>query len=55
MSVLVIAEHNNLNLKIFTLNAIFAASQIDTNIQRFPVMHLLFVDKSKKLLEDPQY
>ena len=32
MSVLVIAEHNNLNLKIFTLNAIFAASQIDTNI-----------------------
>jgi len=32
MSVLVIAEHNNLNLKIFTLNAIFAASKIDSNI-----------------------
>ena len=32
MSVLVIAEHDNLNLKIFSLNAINAASKIDTDI-----------------------
>ena len=32
MSVLLIAEHNNSNLKVFTLNAIGAASKIDSNI-----------------------
>ena len=32
MSVLVIAEHDNLNLKTFSLNAINAASKIDTDI-----------------------
>jgi electron transfer flavoprotein alpha subunit len=32
MSVLLIAEHNNLNLKVFTLNAITAASKIDQDI-----------------------
>ena len=32
MSVLLIAEHDNSNLKVFTLNAISAASQIDADI-----------------------
>jgi len=32
MSVLLIAEHNNSNLKVFTLNAISAASKIDSDI-----------------------
>jgi len=32
MSVLIIAEHNNSNLKVFTLNAISAASKIDADI-----------------------
>ena len=32
MSVLLIAEHDNSNLKTFTLNAITAASQMDTNV-----------------------
>ena len=32
MSILLIAEHNNLNLKVFTLNAISAASKIDSDI-----------------------
>ena len=32
MSVLVIAEHDNLNLKTFSLNAINAVSKIDTDI-----------------------
>jgi electron transfer flavoprotein alpha subunit len=32
MSILLIAEHNNLNLKVFTLNAIAAASKIDQEI-----------------------
>ena len=32
MSILLIAEHNNLNLKVFTLNAITAASKIDNEI-----------------------
>ena len=32
MSVLLIAEHNNKELKPFTLNAVTAASQIDTDI-----------------------
>ena len=32
MSVLLIAEHNNKNLKPFTLNAITAASKIDSDV-----------------------
>ena len=32
MSILLIAEHDNLNLKAFTLNAISAASKINTEI-----------------------
>ena len=32
MSVLVIAEHDNSNLKVFTLNTISAASKIDADI-----------------------
>jgi electron transfer flavoprotein alpha subunit len=32
MSILLIAEHNNLNLKVFTLNAITAASKISSDI-----------------------
>ena len=32
MSVLLVAEHDNLNLKTFTLNAISAASKIDEDI-----------------------
>ena len=32
MSILLIAEHNNINLKVFTLNAITAASKIDQEI-----------------------
>tara|TARA_B110000438_G_scaffold115013_1_gene112661 strand:+ start:509 stop:1462 length:954 start_codon:yes stop_codon:yes gene_type:complete len=32
MSILLISEHNNLNLKVFTLNAITAASKIDQEI-----------------------
>ena len=32
MSVLLIVEHNNKELKSFTLNAVTAASQIDTDV-----------------------
>ena len=32
MSVLLIAEHNNKELKAFTLNAVTAASQIETDV-----------------------
>ena len=32
MSILLISEHNNSNLKVFTLNAITAASKIDQEI-----------------------
>ena len=32
MSVLLIAEHNNKELKAFTLNAVTAASQIDSDV-----------------------
>ena len=32
MSILVIAEHNNLNLKTFSLNAVNAASKIDPDV-----------------------
>ena len=32
MSILLIAEHNNSNLKVFTLNTITAASKIDNEV-----------------------
>ena len=32
MSVLLVAEHNNKELKPFTLNAITAASQVDSDV-----------------------
>ena len=32
MSVLLVAEHNNKELKPFTLNAVTAASQMDTDL-----------------------
>ena len=39
MSVLLIAEHNNKNLKPFTLNAITAASQIDQDLHVLVIGH----------------
>ena len=39
MSVLLIAEHNNKEIRPFTLNAITAASQIDTDV------HVLLIGK----------
>jgi electron transfer flavoprotein alpha subunit len=33
MSVLVLAEHNNIEIKAATFNTIFAASKIDSNIE----------------------
>ena len=33
MSVLVLAEHNNIEIKAATYNTIFAASKIDTNVE----------------------
>ena len=39
MSVLLIAEHNNKEVRPFTLNAITAASQIDTDV------HVLLIGK----------
>ena len=35
MSVLLIAEHNNKELRSFTLNAVTAASQIDADVHAF--------------------
>ena len=32
MSVLVLAEHNNIEIKAATYNTIFAASKIDSNV-----------------------
>ena len=52
MSVLLIAEHNNKEVKPFTLNAITAASQIDQDL------HVLLIgskadDVAKSLSEVP--
>ena len=52
MSVLLIAEHNNKEVKSFTLNAITAASQIDQDL------HVLLIgnnadDVAKSLSEVP--
>ena len=47
MSVLLIAEHNNKELKSFTLNAVTAASQIDTDLHVLVIGHNCF-DVAKK-------
>ena len=39
MSVLLIAEHNNKELKPFTLNAVTAASQIDSDLHVLVIGH----------------
>ena len=44
MSILLIAEHDNSSLKVFTLNAICAASKIDEDI------HVLVAGKRVKML-----
>ena len=52
MSVLLIAEHNNKDLKAFTLNAATAASQIDEDVHAIIIGHNS-ADASKKLSELP--
>ena len=52
MSVLLIAEHNNKDLKAFTLNAATAASQIDEDVHAIIIGHNSG-DASKKLSELP--
>ena len=44
MSVLLIAEHNNKEVRPFTLNAITAASQMDTDV------HVLLIGKIVEML-----
>ena len=39
MSVLIIAEHNNKELRPFTLNAVTAASQIDSDVHAIIIGH----------------
>ena len=52
MAVLLIAEHNNNDLKAFTLNAVTAASQIDQDVHAIIIGHDCG-DASKKLSELP--
>ena len=52
MSVLLIAEHNNKQLKPFTLNAVTAASQIDADVHAV-VIGQNCGDASKMLSELP--
>ena len=52
MSVLLIAEHNNKELKPFTLNAVTAASQMDTDLHAVIIGHDCG-DAAKKLSELP--
>ena len=52
MSVLLIAEHNNKELKPFTLNAVTAASQMDTDLHAVIIGHNCG-DAAKKLSELP--
>ena len=52
MAVLLIAEHNNNDLKAFTLNAATAASQIDGDLHAIIIGHNCG-DASKKLSELP--
>ena len=50
MAVLLIAEHNNKELKPFTLNAATAASQIDTEVHAVIIGHNS-ADAAKQLSE----
>ena len=52
MSVLLIAEHNNKELKAFTLNAITAASQIDGDVHAILIGNSC-TDVAKSLSEIP--
>ena len=52
MAVLLIAEHNNKELRPFTLNAATAASQIDTDVQAV-IIGQNSADAAKKLSELP--
>ena len=52
MSVLLVAEHNNKELKPFTLNAVTAASQMDTDLHAVVIGHNCG-DAAKKLSELP--
>ena len=52
MSVLLITEHNNKEVKPFTLNAITAASQIDQDLHVLVIGHNVN-DVSKSLSEMP--
>ena len=45
MSVLLIAEHNNKELKPFTLNAVTAASQIDEDV------HAVIIGQNCEMLQ----
>ena len=53
MSVLLIAEHNNKNLRPFTLNAVTAASQIDPDLHVLVIGHNC-LDVVKKTSEIPE-
>ena len=48
MSVLLIAEHNNKEVKPFTLNAITAASQIDQDLHVLLIGCLLYTSPSPR-------
>ena len=48
MSVLLVAEHNNKELKPFTLNAVTAASQMDADLHAVIIGHNC-EDVAKKL------
>ena len=52
MAVLLIAEHNNKELKPFTLNAATAASQIDTDVHAV-IIGQNSADAAKQLSELP--
>ena len=51
MSVLLIAEHNNKELKSFTLNAITAASQIDDDVHALVIIGQNCDDAAKSISE----
>ena len=53
MSVLLIAEHNNKDLRPFTLNAVTAASQIDSDLHVLVIGHNC-LDVAKKTSEIPE-
>ena len=53
MSVLLIAEHNNKELRPFTLNAVTAASQIDSDLHVLVIGHNC-LDVAKKTSEIPE-